>query len=89
MNEVTAAGERGCGFESSLEAWYRFLVDPAPPANVKVTNNVSAPDGVDQEVLTERKSGALGRSIEALSSRSAVTSSRRTSSRASAQPATG
>ncbi len=54
-NYVTAAGEKGCGFESSLEAWYRFLVDPEPPLDVKVTNNYSTPDGVDQEVLEERK----------------------------------
>ncbi|HEX3852318.1 MAG TPA: hypothetical protein VHW01_15215, partial [Polyangiaceae bacterium] len=31
---VTATGEHGCGYEASLEAWYRFLVDPEPPANV-------------------------------------------------------
>lgn len=29
---VLAAGQRGCGYEQSLEAWYRFLVDPAPYA---------------------------------------------------------
>jgi len=27
---VQGAGELGCGFEHSLESWYRFLVDPAP-----------------------------------------------------------
>ncbi len=54
-NQVQVAGEKGCGYESSLEAWYRFLVDPAPPLNVKVSNNASSPDGVDQEVLDERK----------------------------------
>ncbi len=53
-NYVTAAGEQGCGFESSLEAWYRFLADPAPPLDVKVTNNYSTPTGVDQEILYER-----------------------------------
>lgn len=31
---VTAAGEDGCGYEASLEAWYRFLVDPAPPREI-------------------------------------------------------
>ncbi|HEY3500268.1 MAG TPA: hypothetical protein VGK73_36505, partial [Polyangiaceae bacterium] len=29
-DQVRAAGELGCGYESSLEAWYRFLVDPEP-----------------------------------------------------------
>jgi hypothetical protein len=29
---VRAVGESGCGWEASLEAWYRFLVDPVPYA---------------------------------------------------------
>lgn len=29
---VAAVGEEGCGFEASLESWYRFLIDPAPYA---------------------------------------------------------
>ena len=37
---IVAAGERGCGFEASLEAWYRFLIDPEPPASV--TKDMSA-----------------------------------------------
>jgi len=52
---VTAAGENGCGYEASLEAWYRFLVDPAPPADVVVTNNVATVTGVDTVVLQQRK----------------------------------
>ena len=27
---VVEAGENGCGWEATLEAWYRFLIDPAP-----------------------------------------------------------
>jgi hypothetical protein len=27
---VQSVGEKGCGWEASLESWYRFLVDPAP-----------------------------------------------------------
>jgi hypothetical protein len=27
---VTQVGENGCGWEASLESWYRFLVDPYP-----------------------------------------------------------
>jgi hypothetical protein len=27
---VESVGEKGCGWEASLESWYRFLVDPAP-----------------------------------------------------------
>jgi hypothetical protein len=31
---VTATGEHGCGYEASLEAWYRFLVDPSPVSSM-------------------------------------------------------
>lgn len=44
QNLVIAAGEKGCGYEATLEAWYRFLVDPEPPS--AVTRN-SAGTGVD------------------------------------------
>jgi hypothetical protein len=27
---IAAVGQNGCGYEASLEAWYRFLVEPAP-----------------------------------------------------------
>jgi hypothetical protein len=27
---VGSVGENGCGWEASLEAWYRFLIDPSP-----------------------------------------------------------
>jgi hypothetical protein len=29
---VHSVNESGCGYEASLEAWYRFLIDPAPYA---------------------------------------------------------
>lgn len=41
-NQVTAAGEQGCGYEASLEAWYRFLVDDEP---VQQLDNQKQPDG--------------------------------------------
>ncbi|HVZ36701.1 MAG TPA: hypothetical protein VG963_29935, partial [Polyangiaceae bacterium] len=31
---VQSVGEHGCGFEASLEAWYRFLIDPVPYASL-------------------------------------------------------
>jgi hypothetical protein len=57
---VQKAGENGCGYESSLEAWYRFLIDPAPPENV---TSAAGSDGivvnhlgpVNQVVLDQRK----------------------------------
>ncbi|MET0794758.1 MAG: hypothetical protein ABW061_24780, partial [Polyangiaceae bacterium] len=33
-NMIGAIGEHGCGYEASLESWYRFLVDPEPPDTV-------------------------------------------------------
>ncbi len=38
QNMIGAIGEHGCGYEASLESWYRFLVDPEPPANVILYN---------------------------------------------------
>ncbi len=60
-NHVEKAGENGCGYEGSLEAWYRFLVDPEPPTGV-----TSGPDAasnltvqtrgpVNQTLLAQRK----------------------------------
>jgi hypothetical protein len=53
---VTAAGEHGCGFEASLESWYRFLIDPEPPLNVVVPmgEQVAQIQGIDQTVLDQR-----------------------------------
>jgi len=33
-DQIASVGEHGCGYEASLESWYRFLIDPEPPANV-------------------------------------------------------
>jgi len=60
---VKGVGESGCGFEASLEAWYRFLVDPNPylemvaaPCSASDTgNNCRAPSGTDETVLKQRK----------------------------------
>lgn len=51
---VRSAGEHGCGYEATLESWYRFLVEPEPPASVVVTGGSAAPQGVDQEILRQR-----------------------------------
>lgn len=54
IDHVMATGEIGCGYEAPLEAWYRFLVDPAPPASVEVVNNVATLGGVDDALLKQR-----------------------------------
>ncbi len=53
---VQSAGEHGCGYEASLEAWYRFLIDPEPPGTVAVppmTSQAVVQD-VDPVVLSQR-----------------------------------
>lgn len=52
---VKATGENGCGYEAQLESWYRFLVDPAPPAKVVVVDSQAQIQGVDEVVLQQRK----------------------------------
>jgi hypothetical protein len=57
---VQKAGEHGCGYESSLEAWYRFLIDPAPPESVTSAAGsngiiVNQLGPVNQVVLQQRK----------------------------------
>lgn len=61
---VRGAGQNGCGYEASLEAWYRFLVDPAPyremakvpcdPQNNPDKLDCRAPQGIDTELLKQR-----------------------------------
>lgn len=41
---VTAVRDQGCGYEASLESWYRFLVDPNPPLAYQ---KVACADGTD------------------------------------------
>ncbi len=54
QNHVEAAGEVGCGFEATLEAWYRFLIDPSPPMDLVVEGSDAVSTGVDQDVLNQR-----------------------------------
>ncbi len=59
---VTGAGQEGCGFEATLESWYRFLVDPEPPARIvrgpcgpNDTQSACAfAEGIDEEILAQR-----------------------------------
>jgi hypothetical protein len=56
QSHVVAAGEHGCGYEASLESWYRFLVDPAPPLQViRGPDDTTQRQGVDQVLLDQRK----------------------------------
>jgi hypothetical protein len=58
---IQSVGQTGCGYEASLEAWYRFLVDPDPPTSVPTvtdTNGVTTPivpiDPAQNPVLVQR-----------------------------------
>jgi hypothetical protein len=51
---VEGVGQIGCGYESQLEGWYRFLVDPAPYESISVVNGAATPTGVDEKVLQQR-----------------------------------
>lgn len=63
VNILDGVGQLGCGYESTLEAWYRFLVDPSPrdrmveaPCHPADTNlSCREPSGVDTQVLQQRK----------------------------------
>jgi hypothetical protein len=52
---VRATGESGCGYEASLESWYRFLIDPEPPRRLAVQNDATVVQEIDSEVLAQRE----------------------------------
>ncbi len=51
---VLGVGQIGCGYESQLEAWYRFLVDPEPYDTISMANGIFVPAGTDQALLQQR-----------------------------------
>jgi hypothetical protein len=53
---IDSVGEVGCGYEASLEAWYRFLIDPEPPASVVVPagSTLATVPEIDATVLAQR-----------------------------------
>ncbi|MCL2450159.1 MAG: hypothetical protein FWD17_14525, partial [Polyangiaceae bacterium] len=55
---VEGVGIWGCGIESQLESWYRFLVQPDPYASLQASGGGVAPKDmwvdVDWEILKER-----------------------------------
>lgn len=53
-SQIAAVDERGCGYEASLEAWYRFLIDPSPVATMTNDGQLSERGAVNQVVLDER-----------------------------------
>jgi len=52
---VQGVGVNGCGIESQLESWYRFLIQPDPYDSIAVDANGQAQwQGVDQTILAQR-----------------------------------
>jgi hypothetical protein len=56
---VVGAQAYGCGIESQLESWYRFLVQPDPYQSITTTTNadgllVASWSGVDNTILQQR-----------------------------------
>jgi hypothetical protein len=47
-DHVLAAGETGCGFEASLESWYRFLIDPQPVRSM--LHGIDSQSGADRSI---------------------------------------
>lgn len=55
-NHIRAATDLGCRNEMSLEAWYRFLIDPKPPQDVTTVNQAANERGpVDNDILLQRQ----------------------------------
>jgi hypothetical protein len=55
---IDGVHEYGCGIESQLESWYRFLIQPDPYASLQLSTGGSSPAaqwvGVDTTILKER-----------------------------------
>jgi hypothetical protein len=52
---VLGVGQIGCGYESQLESWYRFLADPEPYESIVVDPSKKAtPVGIDNVLLAQR-----------------------------------
>lgn len=63
-NQVKGAGEQGCGWEATMEAWVHFLVDPNPFTSIvrkacnatDTMNSCAGPaDGVDTTIMRQRQ----------------------------------
>ncbi|MEM6790135.1 MAG: hypothetical protein AAF715_21625 [Myxococcota bacterium] len=52
---VQGAGEEGCGYESTLEAWYRFLAEPDPHDRIELRDGKAERTGRDDTLLAQRR----------------------------------
>jgi hypothetical protein len=65
---LTSAGETGCRYPATLEAWYRFLIDPEPPLRVVVEagGSEAVRQGIDDTLLEQRAAFLRPSSIVAI-----------------------
>lgn len=54
QSHILATGEYGCGYESPLEALYRFLIDPEPPLEITSNMVTSTATGPNTALLAQR-----------------------------------
>ncbi len=47
-------GESGCGIESQLESWYRFLIQPDPYGSIELVGEQATWNGVDGNIIRQR-----------------------------------
>ena len=57
---VQGVGQHGCGYEASLEAVYRFLIDPDPYATIRIDTSIGGFGqallaGTDTQLLQQRR----------------------------------
>jgi len=53
---VLGAGEKGCGYEATLDSWYRFLIEPDPYDAIELDGSGSVVlEGTDDTLLQQRK----------------------------------
>ncbi|HEX7665612.1 MAG TPA: hypothetical protein VF407_13895, partial [Polyangiaceae bacterium] len=51
---VVGVGQSGCGIESQLESWYRFLIQPDPWDHIDTSSNNAVLVGVDETIIKQR-----------------------------------
>jgi hypothetical protein len=52
---IVGTGQVGCGFESQMESWYRFLVEPEPHESIVVQDSQAVLQGLDNVILDQRR----------------------------------
>ncbi|APR99757.1 hypothetical protein [Pajaroellobacter abortibovis] len=52
--EIVAVGETGCGIESQMEDWYRFLIQPDPYSSIDTSTETAQWKGIDETILKQR-----------------------------------